>query len=176
LSTSDRTSQAHHPSEALVRDSPFFQVYLHQLGFHVDRANSLQQRFETTEKLLDNLRNSNGDFREIVLAEARTETEGLRQQVAKRDADLARLRGQRDDMNAELLERRTREGDKVKHGEQFEALAKTRQDRITILSSEVRRLKGKLGAESGADGYLAFLNGDGGIDSDYVKNLEDNLV
>jgi E3 ubiquitin-protein ligase BRE1 len=49
------------------------------------------------------------------------------------------------------------------------------QDRITFLSSEVRRLKGKLAAEDGADGYLAFLKGDGGIDGDYIKDLENKL-
>lgn len=67
------------------------------------------------------------------MAEAKTEADTLRQQLAKRDVDLARLRGQRDEMNAELSERRAREGDKVKHGEQFETLAKARQVRSTCL-------------------------------------------
>ena len=40
----------------------------------------------------------------------------------------------------------------------------------------MRRLKGKLGAESGATGYLSFLKGDGGIDGDYVKDLETKLA
>ena len=39
----------------------------------------------------------------------------------------------------------------------------------------MRRLKGKLGAESGATGYLSFLIGDGGIDGDYVRDLEAKL-
>ena len=184
--------QARHPSEALLRDSPFFQVYLQRLAFHVDRADTLQHRYETTERTLDALRNSNGDFHEAVLAEARTESDGLRQMLAKRDADLARLRGQRDDMNAELLERRSREGDKVKYADQVEVLAQARQvscrpllvrlslsglqERITFLVSEVKRLKGTIAAEAGAKGYLAFLNGDGGIDGNYVDDLEARLT
>ncbi len=102
------------------------------MSFHEDRGSALKERLEVTEQTLDALRNSNGDFREAVLAEAKTEVEQLRQNLAKRDSDLARLRGQRDDMNAELLERRAREGDKGKHAEQFEGLAKARQVRFKI--------------------------------------------
>ncbi|WWD19675.1 E3 ubiquitin-protein ligase BRE1 [Kwoniella shandongensis] len=166
---------ADHPSETALRASPFFQVYLNQLSSQINRANVLQARFETTEKKLDELRDSNGDFREAVLAEAKAETDALRQQMMKKDSDLARLRGQRDEMNAELFERRAREADKLKFAEQVEALAKARQDRITFLSSEVRRLKGKLAAQHGAEGYLSFLK-DTGIDGDYVKNLEEKVT
>jgi E3 ubiquitin-protein ligase BRE1 len=95
----------------------------------------------------------------------------LRQQIAKQNSDLARLRGQRDEMNAELTERRSRETEKMRHGEQMEALAASRQDRIGFLASEVRRLKGQLGAEAGSKGYLEFLR-EAGIDGDYVKDLE----
>ncbi len=87
-----------------------------------------------------------------MLAEARTETDGLRQQLAKRDTDLARLRGQRDDMNAELLERRAKEGDKVKHAEQLEALAKARQVRSIHLLQRVAE-------DSAGSHYLSFIRG-----------------
>ena len=49
------------------------------------------------------------------------------------------------------------------------------KDRISFLSSEVLRLKGQLGAQSGSEGYLAFLRGEGGIDGDYVESLESKL-
>lgn len=75
-------------------------------------------------------------------------------------------------MNSELLERRAREGDRMKFADEVESLAKARQERISLLSSEIRRLKGKLGAEHGARGYLDFLNSDGSVEGDYVKDLE----
>ncbi|KAK4685526.1 E3 ubiquitin-protein ligase BRE1, partial [Tremellales sp. Uapishka_1] len=164
-----------HPSEAQLRESPFFQVYLHQLATQSNRANSLQTRFETSEKKLDELRDSNFDFREAVLAEARTETDTLRQQLAKKDADLIRVRSQRDDMNAELQERKAKDGERLKYADQMEALARAREERLTLLSSEVRRLKGKLAAEAGHEGYLAFLQTPGGVEGDYVKDLESQL-
>jgi E3 ubiquitin-protein ligase BRE1 len=133
----------------------------------------LQARFEASEQKLDQLRDANLEFRDAVLVEARTEAEALRQQVGKKDTDLARLRGQRDEMNAELTERRQREADRMRFADEMEGLCKARQERITLLASEVRRLKGKLAAQHGAEGYLAFLRGDGGIDGDYVRDLEE---
>ncbi|WVF72955.1 E3 ubiquitin-protein ligase BRE1 [Kwoniella sp. CBS 6097] len=166
---------ANHPSEVALRDSPFFQVYLNQLSTQINRANSLQTRFDSTEKILDVLRGNNQEFRDAVLAESKAETDGLRAQISKKDSDLARLRGQRDDMNAELMERRAREADKLKFAEQVEFLANSRQERITYLTSEVRRLKGKLAADQSAEGYLSFLKEDG-VDGDYIKSLETNIA
>jgi E3 ubiquitin-protein ligase BRE1 len=109
------------------------------------------------------------------LAEGRAESEQLRAQIAQKNTDLTRLRGQRDEKEAELLERRTKEGEKMRYAEEVEVLAKTRAERIVWLESEIKRLKGRLGAESGSAGYLAFLRSDGGVDGDYVKNLEAKL-
>lgn len=168
--------QVNNPSESILRESPFFQVYLQQLATQKSRADALQSRFEASEQKLDQLRDANLEFREAVLAEARAEVDALRQQASKKDIDLARLRGQRDEMNAELVERRQRESDKMRFAEEMEGLVKARQERITLLVSEVRRLKGKLAAQDRAEGYLEFLKGEGGIDGDYVKSLEDRLA
>ncbi|ORY33397.1 BRE1 E3 ubiquitin ligase-domain-containing protein [Naematelia encephala] len=164
-----------HPTEAMLRESPFFQVYLQQLATSINRANALQAQFQEAEARVDELKNHNFDFRQAVLDEARQEVEALRQQSSKKDIDLARLRGQRDDMNADLTERKMREAERTRYAEETEALAQARAERITYLSSEVKRLKGKLAAKDGSEGYLSFLRGDGGIDGDYLKELEAKL-
>ncbi|WRT70184.1 uncharacterized protein IL334_007178 [Kwoniella shivajii] len=166
---------AHHPSETALRESPFFQVYLNQLSTHINRATAVQNRFEASEKKLDVLRDSNQEFRDAVLAEAKAESDALRAQIAKRDTDLARLRGQRDEMNAELMERKAKETDKLKYAEQYENLSKTRQERIIFLNSEVGRLKGRLAANHGAEKYLEFIK-EGDIDADYIKSLEEKVI
>ena len=166
---------AHTPSEAALRESPFFQVYLHQLATQINRANALQIRADASEQKLDEIRNGNLEFQQLMITEAKAEVEVLRQAAVKKDADLARLRGQRDEATAEIAERRAKEAEKLRHGEQMEALANARQDRITTLVSECRRLKGRLGADAGATGYLAFLKGEGGVDGDYIKDLEEKL-
>jgi E3 ubiquitin-protein ligase BRE1 len=163
------------PTEEVVRASPFFQVYLQRLAFQQSRADDLQQHVALNDKKLDDLRQTNGDFRDAVVNEARQEIDALRQFSSKKDQDSARLRGQRDEIQAELTERTAREAEKMQSIEEFEALANTRQERINFLSSEVRRLKGKLAAQDGSEGYLAFLKGDGGIDGDYVADLESKV-
>lgn len=96
----------------------------------------------------------------------------MRSQIAKKDIDLSRLRGQRDDFQAELFERRARDTDKWKYAEELQVLASARQERIAALSSEVRRLKGKMAAGAGMEDYYAFLVGVGEAETGYVKELE----
>lgn len=163
------------PTEDAVRASAFFQVYLQRLAFQQSRADDLQLHVAMNDKKLDDLRQTNGDFRDAVVNEARQEIDALRQLSLKKDQDSARLRGQRDEIQAELTERTAREAEKMQSIEEFEALTNTRQERINFLSSEVRRLKGKLAAQDGSEGYLAFLKGDGGIDGDYIADLESKV-
>lgn len=77
---------AHHPSELALRDSPFFQVYLQQLAAHASRADALQGRFEMAEQKLDQLRDSNLEFREAVLVSEQSAdpTDHHRQRLAPR--------------------------------------------------------------------------------------------
>lgn len=114
------------PVEDVVRSSPFFQVYLQRLAFQQGRADDLQQHVAMNDKKLDDLRQTNGEFREAVLNESRQEIDALRQQSSRKDQDLARLRGQRDDMQAELSEKTAREGEKMQFIEQIEGLANSR--------------------------------------------------
>lgn len=157
-----------------MRESPFFQVYLQRLATQTSRADALQQRFEQAEQKLDQLRDSNLEFREAVIAEARTEVDALREKMGPKDTDLARLRGQRDELTAELTERRARDTDKMRFADEMEQLCSKREERINFLCSEVRRLKGKLAAKDGAERYLAFLK-EGPVDGDYIKALEGQL-
>lgn len=167
---------ANHPSEVALRESPFFQAYLHQMSHLQAMATTYQQRFEAAEEKLDQLRNGNLEFRDAITAEARAEIDALRAQVAKQNSDLARLRGQRDEINDELTESKARDQQKITWAQEMENLANSRKERLVFLESEVRRLKGKLGAESGSKRYLDFLRSDGGVDGDYVKDLENRLA
>lgn len=167
--------QSSQPSEAVLRESPFFQIYLQQLNIHYTRANDLHQRYEANEKKIDELQSRNSDFHQTILSETRSEVEALRQQITQKNTELVRIRAHRDEVNAELMEKKTKESDRLRYADEMEILAKSREDRIAFLGSEIMRLKGQLGARSGSEGYLAFLHGEGGIDGDYVKSLEGKL-
>lgn len=106
------------------------------------------------------------------MAESKAEGDALRQQITLKNQDLARLRGQRDEMNAELLERRSREAEKMRFAEEVEVLAKAREDRIGYLIGEVKLLRSAAAARDGSSGYLGWLKREEGVDGDYVKDLE----
>ena len=163
------------PSEDSLRASPFFQVYLHRLTFQQQRADEMERRADLSERKHDEIRETNGNFREMLVGEARQELEALKQNMARKEEEAARLRGQRDDMQAQLSERKAKEAEKLQFIDQIESLANSRQERINHLTSEVLRLKGKLGAQAGSEGYLVYLRGEGGIDGDYIKDLETKL-
>lgn len=167
--------EATSPPEDRLRASAFFQVYLQRLAFQQQRADEMEHQAQTKETKLDEIRQNNFAFREAVLGEARQEIDALRKQVGQKNDESARLRGQRDEFQADLTERKAKEAEKIQFADQVEALAQSRQERISQLSSEVRRLKGALGAQAGSEGYLAFLKGDGGIDGNYLKDLETKL-
>jgi len=103
------------------------------------------------------------------LAESKAEGDALRQQITLKNQDLTRLRGQRDEMNAELLERRSREAEKMRFAE---VLAKAREDRIGYLIGEVKLLRSAAAARDGSAGYLGWLKREEGVDGDYIKDLE----
>ena len=170
----DRLRQlALNPSEDALRSAPFFQIYLRKLAAQASDLSASRARYLASENKLDDLRNQNLAFRDAVVADGRAEAEALRQQVGKQNADMARLRGQRDDIQAELAERRAREENALGSGTELEALAKAQGERIGTLVSEVRRLKGRLGAEGskGERGYLDWLN-EGNGEVGYVESLE----
>jgi E3 ubiquitin-protein ligase BRE1 len=125
-----------------------------------------------SEKKLDELRSHNLEFKESILAESKAEGDALRQQITLKNQDLTRLRGQRDEMNAELLERRSREAEKMRFVEEVEVLAKAREDRIGYLIGEVKLLRSSAAARDGSTGYLAWLKREEGVDGDYIKDLE----
>lgn len=163
------------PTEERLRASPFFQIYLHRLTFHQQRADEMEKRADLSEAKHDDIRQNNGTFREMLVNEAKQEVEALKQNLGKKEEEAARLRGQRDDMQAQLSERKAKEAEKIQFIDQVESLASSRAERIKHLTSEVKRLKATLGAQAGSEGYLSFLKGDGGIDGDYVKDLEGKL-
>jgi E3 ubiquitin-protein ligase BRE1 len=172
----DRLRQlALNPSEEALRSAPFFGIYLRQLASQASELTSIRTRYAAAEGKLDELRNQNLAFRDAVVADGRAEAEALRVQVNKQNSDLARLRGQRDEMQAELAERRLREENALGSAKELDKLAKGQGERIGTLVQEVKRLKGKLGAEGsqGRRGYLSWL--DEGVEGDYVAGLEDKV-
>ncbi|KIK67228.1 hypothetical protein GYMLUDRAFT_858299 [Collybiopsis luxurians FD-317 M1] len=95
--------------------------------------------------------------------------------IARRDADNARLREERDQRTAELHERRSKESIRFASCEEYKSLAASRADRIAALESQLHRAQLKLAASAGRDDIVGYLletpNGDVG----FVDHLQARL-
>ncbi len=77
--------------------------------------------------------------------------------VKAKEADVTRLRSQRDELNAELTERRSREQVKFTQIEEMKALLNSKEERLALLSSQVRRLRMTVAAFQGQSVGVAIL-------------------
>ncbi|KAG1865769.1 BRE1 E3 ubiquitin ligase-domain-containing protein [Suillus subalutaceus] len=122
------------------------------------------------------LQSSRTQFEEETRASAQQVNQELKVVLAKRDADLTRLRDQRELLHAELNELRSRENIKYQSSRELKALAESRAERITQLESEVRRHKAKLAAHAGNEDLMKHF-WEGKVDDlQYVDGLRRKLL
>ncbi|KAJ3508382.1 hypothetical protein NLJ89_g5785 [Agrocybe chaxingu] len=81
----------------------------------------------------------------------------LKNMLAKRDADNTRLREQRDQQHAELVERRHKDQVKFASLQEYKSLCESNTERINILQSELSRCKAQLAANVGDEDLMAFF-------------------
>ncbi|KAG1746177.1 BRE1 E3 ubiquitin ligase-domain-containing protein [Suillus lakei] len=132
-----------------------------------------------SERRLDvtirDLQSGRTQFEEETRASAQQVNQELKAVLAKRDADLTRLRDQRELLHAELNELRSRENIKYQSSRELKALAESR-DKITQLESEVRRHKAKLAAHAGNEDLMKHF-WEGKVDDlQYVDGLRRKLI
>ncbi|KAG1809354.1 BRE1-domain-containing protein [Suillus subaureus] len=122
------------------------------------------------------LQSSRTQFEEETRASAQQMNQELKVVLAKRDADLTRLRDQRELLHAELNELRSRENIKYQSSRELKALAESRAERVTQLESEVRRHKAKLAAHAGNEDLMKHF-WEGKVDDlQYVDGLRRKLI
>ncbi|KAF8635226.1 hypothetical protein AX17_004001 [Amanita inopinata Kibby_2008] len=102
----------------------------------------------------------------------------LKTMLSKRDIDNTRLRDQREQLTAEILERKQRESIKQSSLQEYRNLAESRSERILALESEVKRLKSRLAAEARDEDLMSFIfseNGDMSSNA-YVDSLKSRAL
>ncbi|KAG1799697.1 BRE1 E3 ubiquitin ligase-domain-containing protein [Suillus plorans] len=126
--------------------------------------------------MIRDLQSSRMQFEEETRTSAQQMNQELKAVLAKRDADLSRLRDQRELLHAELNELRSRENIKYQSSRELKALAESRAERITQLESEVRRHKAKLAAHAGNEDLMKHF-WEGKVDDlQYVDGLRKKLI
>ncbi|KAJ9475128.1 E3 ubiquitin-protein ligase BRE1 [Pseudozyma hubeiensis] len=128
------------PEEVLLNSALYRELQTSLRHAQQDLQNT-REAMQTLEKEVSAMREERGSFQQTVEAEASSRTEDLEKLVKAKEADVTRLRSQRDELNAELTERRSREQVKFTQIEEMKALLNSKEERLTLLTSQVRRLR-----------------------------------
>lgn len=128
------------PEEVLLNSALYRELQTSLRHAQQDLQNT-REAMQTLETEASAMREERGSFQQTVEAEASSRTEDLEKLVKAKEADVTRLRSQRDELNAELTERRSREQVKFTQIEEMKALLNSKEERLTLLTSQVRRLR-----------------------------------
>ncbi|KAI0048255.1 hypothetical protein FA95DRAFT_1678426 [Auriscalpium vulgare] len=99
----------------------------------------------------------------------------LRLALAKRDGENLRLREAREKLSAELFERKQTESTRRQSLDQYRQLAESRSERMSVLQSEVNRLKRLVAANAGDEDLVIFLASEKADGATYVDDLKARL-
>lgn len=138
------------PEERIVAHAAYHALQA-KLSFLQQEAERAWQDRALVEQENAELREFRVEFQRQTTTQAHTHSEELQKQLKARDADIVRLRGQRDELNAELLERRARETVKFQQADEVKALLAAREERIAALQLETQRLQQEAASRAAAD-------------------------
>lgn len=132
-----------------VQSHPAYHAVQAEMVFLQQEAARLREAAAASERENAEMREFRIEFQHQTTTQANTHSDELQKQIRLRDADVVRLRGQRDDLNAELLERRARENVKFTQVDEAKALMARKEEQVAVLQSQATRLKTELAALRG---------------------------
>ncbi|KAF8518778.1 hypothetical protein JB92DRAFT_2901673 [Gautieria morchelliformis] len=156
---SELASELAVPSVETLQKSPLYESLIQRLQIWKNDAESHKQKCAELTPQVDQLRERQEDFKEKLIADYNVRYDEQKSLIIKRDHENVRLREQRDALQAEVNEIKTRGAEK-KSTAQFQILLQSRADRIAALELESKRLKSQLAANAGEDYLLELILGE----------------
>ncbi|KAH9810216.1 hypothetical protein DFH28DRAFT_1065038 [Melampsora americana] len=141
----------------VVHESPAYKRLKTEMSHATIELERTRTLLETAQKEADELRERQNDYGAAISTEMTSRIEDLEKKLSSRDADVTRIRATREEARSELHELKSRDAEKMKQVAQIRTLANSRQDRISALASEVRRLKMRLAADVGDKDSVEYL-------------------
>ncbi|KAG6898158.1 hypothetical protein C0992_004145 [Termitomyces sp. T32_za158] len=163
-----------------IVENPHYKNLLDHAG--VLQASLTSSRAEGTRMAeeLNNLRASRIEWEESVINAANQANQELKTMLSKRDAENSRLREQREQQAAELIERKQSDSVKMASLREMKALNDSRltlfKERITTLESEVARSKACLAAHAGDEDLMKFFLEGQTHEAEYFKSLKERAA
>ena len=143
------------------------------LEFYRAKYDEFKEASEKLAKEIEELRASRKQFVEEIQEEEQARRKTLEGEMKKLEADLTRIRGNRDHLQQQLELRNSKDEVEFQQIQAIRQLANDRKDRIEALESEVRRFKMEIAANGGRDLLAEFFEGK--PDLDYVAHLEGKI-
>ncbi|KDQ57820.1 hypothetical protein JAAARDRAFT_178316 [Jaapia argillacea MUCL 33604] len=164
------------PSDERIKTSAVYKVLLEQCSLleHTTEENSTQ--IASLEKETNAWRAKFEEVMASIPEEVAVVKEGAAANAKRRETEVNRLRSQRDQIGAELVERKADYTAKLGSLQEYKKLAESCSGRVVVLQSEVKRLKSQLAANAGDPDLLAFCLSEKGEDVSYVEDLKSRLA
>ncbi|CAE6449136.1 unnamed protein product [Rhizoctonia solani] len=147
------------PTEEMVAGSAPYKLLQEQLNNYRADVEEYKTRWNAVRDELDHLKENQRAMHEEALSKSQVTIEELQSNLQKREADCLRLRETRDALTAEASVRRARDSERTNGVAQLKVLVDTRGDRISVLMSEIRRLKAAIAAQMGNPDLLQYVMG-----------------
>ncbi|TCD63440.1 E3 ubiquitin-protein ligase bre1 [Steccherinum ochraceum] len=162
--------------EAIKDSAMYSQLHLYTREF-VLKEEMRQKELATCREEVDTLTKERQQWETELRSTNDKIVSELKATIDKKQADLLRIREQRDQMQSELNERKQRDIARLASLNEWRLLAEARGERINInsLLNRVTRLKTRLAAEAGDADLMAPDVDPESLDVSYVQNLRSKL-
>ncbi|GJJ06320.1 hypothetical protein Clacol_000511 [Clathrus columnatus] len=164
------------PSHETLKKSSLFEQITNHLQTAKGDIETYREKCSDLGSQVEHLREAQEDFKEKITADYNVRYEEQKNLIIKKELENSRLREQRDGLQAEVNEIKTRASER-KSASQFEVLLQARADRIAALECEVKRLKSQLAANAGNESLLELILGDQLTDlPDTLRSTQERLT
>ncbi|KXS20295.1 hypothetical protein M427DRAFT_52524 [Gonapodya prolifera JEL478] len=126
-------------------------------------------------KEVEELKGERRRLREQLETEEQSHRRSLESELRRLEADLVRLRGERDNAQQTLALRAAKDNAEIIQNHEIRVLANSRKDRIVALEAEVQRLRMRAAANAG-DSALFKLAEQTATDEEAIKHLQERIV
>lgn len=141
-------------------ETALFKTFKSQYEDTMKRVNDLEATNIQLREEAQKMHAERTAYRSAVDDEHRTNNTEIETQIARAENDLARIRNIRDEIQAELMIRKSAEDNRRTSADQTKELAAARDSRIVALESECERLKLQLGESNVEDTDVGAMDHD----------------
>ncbi|TIB14200.1 hypothetical protein E3P92_02077 [Wallemia ichthyophaga] len=160
------------PNDEAIIESGLYKDLQHQIDHFQTDADTAKAQYNQLQKQVESILTSRGEYEDGLKSEINSQVEDVLQRLQAKEADINRLRGQREELNSELNVRRTKDYGKLQYIEQTQQLSESRLERISCLKSETQRLKGRIAAGYGNQTAYHAIMGDNVNEDDFNLTIK----